>query len=229
MVKLARSLLFLLGLTLLPACAAPERIAVPQNHAPMAAQHLQSLTVTSAALTRRAIVYFDSDSADIRAAAMQILHGTAVDLRGARLIAIRVTGFTDGAGRRSYNQKLSERRAAAVADQLDKLGLRAGRIEVKGAGETKGKPRRNYADRRVEVTFEFVEAAAASPLHFTPSLDAADDASTDVATPHSAEVVQPAGEPAYTLTPTPLHASDKPAIKLLPVRDGTTWLPPPAT
>ena len=118
MVRMVRSLVLLLGLALLPACAASERIAEPQSHAPVVAPQPPPRPASlSVSRTHSVAVRFDSGSADIRAAAMQILYGAAVELRGGRLTAIRITGFADGAGRRAYNQKLSERRAAAVADQ----------------------------------------------------------------------------------------------------------------
>lgn len=229
MVRMVRSLLLLLGLALLPACAASERMAEAQGHAPAVAPLPPRPAAMSARVARSVVVHFDSSSADIRAAAMQILYGAAVDLRGARLTAIRITGFADGAGRRSYNQKLSERRAAAVADQLGKLGLRADSIEVKGAGETKGKPRRSHADRRVEITFEVVEETAVlSLLQPAPSLNTAAAGFPPATVTITALALPPQGDLAGHAAPAPLHGGAKPAIKLLPARDGTTWLPPPA-
>jgi OOP family OmpA-OmpF porin len=45
------------------------------------------------------------------------------------------TGHTDSVGTDAYNQKLSERRAAAVKDYLVKKGVAANRLEAIGKGE----------------------------------------------------------------------------------------------
>ena len=68
-----------------------------------------------------------------------------------------IAGHTDSDGTDEYNQKLSERRAQAVADYLRSLGVAGARLQTIGLGETTpvdsnetsaGK----QANRRVEVT-----------------------------------------------------------------------------
>lgn len=230
MIKVVRSFLLLLGLALLPACASSERATVATSHeASVAPQPQPERPAAKIATTHTVTVHFDSGSADIRAAAMQIIYGATVDLRGAQVTAIRVTGYADAAGRRSYNQKLSERRAAAVAAELHKLGLRADHMTVSGAGETKNGARRSQADRRVEITIEAVEQTAALPLpQSAPSLSAAATTPQPAIATTIALAPLPASEPAGPLTPAPLRGSAKPAIKFVPARTGTTWLPPPA-
>jgi len=49
---------------------------------------------------------------------------------------IEVQGHTDSKGSVSYNQALSERRATAVTAYLDGKGISAGRLTIKGFGET---------------------------------------------------------------------------------------------
>jgi outer membrane protein OmpA-like peptidoglycan-associated protein len=51
-------------------------------------------------------------------------------------LKLSVEGHTDSDGDDKANQKLSEERAAAVKDALVKLGVEAGRLQVKGFGET---------------------------------------------------------------------------------------------
>ncbi len=46
-----------------------------------------------------------------------------------------ITGYTDSSGPAAYNQKLSERRANAVADYIVGGGIDAGRLTVSGMGE----------------------------------------------------------------------------------------------
>ncbi len=48
---------------------------------------------------------------------------------------VLVTGHADRIGKDSYNQKLSERRAAAVKDYLVSQGVEANRIETAAKGE----------------------------------------------------------------------------------------------
>jgi OOP family OmpA-OmpF porin len=50
---------------------------------------------------------------------------------------ITVTGHTDSTGPEAYNQKLSERRANAVADYMaNSLGVDRMRMKVSGMGES---------------------------------------------------------------------------------------------
>lgn len=234
MIRFARSLLLLLGLATLPACAAYEQPteATPQVTAfpaPVSAPAPTGKIIT----TRTVVVHFDSNSDEIRAGAMQILHGAAQDLRGAKVTSIRVTGHTDGAGRRAHNQTLSERRAAAVADQLGKLGLRAETMVVRGAGEAKGAARRNKEDRRVEIVIEQVqEIVATLPAPAPESAPAVTSTTTahptvgisagnwDAISPHTPVVAE-------HRSPTPLQSAGKQAIKRNLARNGSTWLPPP--
>ncbi len=77
-------------------------------------------------------------------------------------LAVELTGYTDSKGPAGYNRRLSLRRAKAVAKQLEKAGIEASRITVKGAGETNFLAINKYPDgkdcpegrafnRRVEV------------------------------------------------------------------------------
>ena len=49
---------------------------------------------------------------------------------------ILIEGHTDNVGTASYNMKLSERRAKAVADKLKSLGVSSSRFTTKGYGDT---------------------------------------------------------------------------------------------
>jgi outer membrane protein OmpA-like peptidoglycan-associated protein len=68
---------------------------------------------------------------------------------------VLIIGHTDSIGSASYNLKLSQRRANAVADYLIQLGIDPSRITTKGMGETDPKfpndtPEHRAANRRVE-------------------------------------------------------------------------------
>jgi outer membrane protein OmpA-like peptidoglycan-associated protein len=68
-----------------------------------------------------------------------------------------VAGHTDSTGAAEYNQKLSERRAAAVAQYLESQGLATNRVVTIGAGETRpvadnATAQGRQLNRRVELT-----------------------------------------------------------------------------
>ncbi|GAB1112737.1 MAG: OmpA family protein [Shewanella algae] len=70
-----------------------------------------------------------------------------------------VVGHTDSSGSAQYNQKLSERRAQAVADFLVDQGIAAGRINVRGEGMNNPIVSNQTAEgramnRRVEITIQ---------------------------------------------------------------------------
>ena len=69
---------------------------------------------------------------------------------------IDVYGHTDSTGSDSYNQALSDRRAAAVADYLATRGVQSARIATRGFGETQPiatneTEEGRAANRRVEI------------------------------------------------------------------------------
>jgi OmpA-OmpF porin, OOP family len=57
-----------------------------------------------------------------------------------KLELVLVTGHTDRLGSQQYNQKLSERRAAAVAAYLAAKGVAKDKIETLGMGKTQPVP-----------------------------------------------------------------------------------------
>ena len=67
----------------------------------------------------------------------------------------RIEGHTDSDGEESFNQRLSEDRAAAVKSMLTKLGVASSRLESKGWGEStpvsnNNTPEGKANNRRVE-------------------------------------------------------------------------------
>ena len=60
-------------------------------------------------------------------------------------------GHTDTKGSEEYNQRLSERRAQAVANALTQRGVDPQRIETVGYGETQPISSTDAMNRRVEV------------------------------------------------------------------------------
>jgi len=69
---------------------------------------------------------------------------------------IVVIGHTDSSGEQAYNQVLSERRSAAVADYLSRGGIPGQRLATQGRGElapraSNDTPDNRMANRRVEI------------------------------------------------------------------------------
>ena len=82
---------------------------------------------------------FAFNSAELMAQDRTVLAEAAQRLRSEPSgVRLTITGHTDSLGAASYNQKLSMRRAQAVADYLVSLGVaRASIVRVAGAGESK--------------------------------------------------------------------------------------------
>jgi len=81
-------------------------------------------------------VNFDFDKYNIRADARPILDEAISTLKEYNEITLSVDGHTDGIGTDAYNEKLSQRRAQAVADYLAKGGIDSKRMTVHGFGKT---------------------------------------------------------------------------------------------
>jgi outer membrane protein OmpA-like peptidoglycan-associated protein len=91
-------------------------------------------------VTKRRIVLrgvnFDFDKSTIRPDARAILDEAVATLRGEPDVRVSVEGHTDAVGSDDYNMRLSERRASAVADYLERGGIARGRLSPKGFGES---------------------------------------------------------------------------------------------
>jgi len=81
-------------------------------------------------------VFFDFDKSDITPEARQIIEQAAAAAKSQGSARIDVTGHTDTVGTVAYNQKLSERRAAAVKKVLVELGIAADEIATVGKGKS---------------------------------------------------------------------------------------------
>jgi OOP family OmpA-OmpF porin len=94
-------------------------------------------TATPGATVVIGVVNFDFDKAELSSDARRILDDVASSLTRpeAQRLRLILTGNTDAIGGESYNNRLSERRAAAVADYLASKGIGADRITQRAAGE----------------------------------------------------------------------------------------------
>jgi len=102
-------------------------------------------------------ITFKSDSAEIDPSFYKVLNSVDLVLKKYDKTVVEVAGHTDSTGAADYNQKLSERRANAVAQYLETQGLASNRVVTVGAGESKpvadnSTPQGRQANRRVELT-----------------------------------------------------------------------------
>jgi outer membrane protein OmpA-like peptidoglycan-associated protein len=121
-------------------------------------------TATETRIELPADILFDFDKAEIRPTAEAALKQAAEVIRKGARGVVRIEGHTDGKGAVAYNQKLSERRAAAVENWLmTREGLRA-KFAPKGFGATRpvapntkpngaDDPEGRQKNRRVEIVF----------------------------------------------------------------------------
>ena len=101
-------------------------------------------------------ILFDVNQATLKAGAANNVQKIAAILNQYPSYKISVEGHTDSQGSDAYNQSLSERRAAAVLQQLVAGGVSADRITSKGFGESQpvasnDTPAGRQQNRRVEV------------------------------------------------------------------------------
>jgi len=120
-------------------------------------------TETEIRIEMAADVLFDFDKADIKKEARPALEKVAAVLAEHSRAQVSIEGHTDGKGSADYNQKLSERRAASVAQWLKgKAELKKVRFTTKGYGATKpvapntkpdgsDDPEGRQKNRRVEI------------------------------------------------------------------------------
>jgi outer membrane protein OmpA-like peptidoglycan-associated protein len=104
------------------------------------------------------LVFFDFDKSDITAQAQRIINDAAAEWKKTGTARVTATGHADRAGTDRYNQRLSERRAAAVKDSLVKQGVPANNIVTIGRGESQplvptADGVREPQNRRVEIVF----------------------------------------------------------------------------
>jgi len=87
--------------------------------------------------TRTYLVFFDFDRADLTDRARQIIAEAAQNAGRVQTTRIEVAGHADRSGSPQYNQRLSQRRADAVAAELSRQGIARSNISVQAFGESR--------------------------------------------------------------------------------------------
>jgi len=90
-------------------------------------------------VTLAADALFDFDKAVLRPEGKQALDGLVAKANELNLEVIIAVGHTDRIGSDTYNQKLSEKRAAAVKSYLVSKGVEANKVYTEGKGEKQPK------------------------------------------------------------------------------------------
>jgi OOP family OmpA-OmpF porin len=111
------------------------------------------------AVVIQADALFDFDKSVLRPDGKQSIDDAMGKIRGTDLEMVIATGHTDSVGTDAYNQKLSERRAAAVKDYLVSKGIPAAKITTIGKGESQPVATNKTAEgrqknRRVDIEFK---------------------------------------------------------------------------
>jgi len=101
-------------------------------------------------------VFFDFDKATLRSESRLELDRWVKMLKENPAVILEIAGYTDNVGSESYNRRLSERRAKAVAAYLADQGIAVRRLKAMGFGESKPAATNQTAEgrqhnRRVEV------------------------------------------------------------------------------
>jgi outer membrane protein OmpA-like peptidoglycan-associated protein/outer membrane protein W len=107
-------------------------------------------------VARTYLVFFDWDRADLTDRARQIISEAAGAARSVQSTRIEVAGHADRSGTPQYNQRLSQRRADAVAAELVRQGVNRNEIMVTAFGESRplvptADGVREPQNRRVEI------------------------------------------------------------------------------
>ncbi|WP_149541264.1 OmpA family protein [Siccirubricoccus phaeus] len=105
---------------------------------------------------RTYLVFFDWDRADLTSRAREIIGEAAQNSRRVQTTRIEVAGHADRSGTPQYNQRLSQRRADAVANELVARGIGRDEISVTAFGESRplvptADGVREPQNRRVEI------------------------------------------------------------------------------
>ena len=147
-----------------PRPAAPSSPAAP-SPAPAPAAPAPAPRPAPASVRQAVVIQadalFDFDKSVLRPDGKKSIDDAAAKLRGVDLEMVIATGHTDSIGTDAYNQKLSERRAAAVKEYLVSKGIAASKITTIGKGESQPVATNKTAEgrqknRRVDIEFKGV-------------------------------------------------------------------------
>lgn len=105
------------------------------------------------------LVFFNWDSSELGAAALNVLDAVKQEVGKNPPGGINIVGHADTSGSKEYNQRLSFRRATSVRDALVERGVPENILKIEGRGEEEllvptPDNIREPANRRANITFE---------------------------------------------------------------------------
>jgi outer membrane protein OmpA-like peptidoglycan-associated protein len=106
-------------------------------------------------LKLHARIHFDFNKATIKKDYLPYLNVISRYLKTHKDLKVKIVGFTDSIGSKSYNDKLALKRAEAVKKYLIKVGIEPDRIEIVGKGKEdylfdNNTPLNRFTNRRAE-------------------------------------------------------------------------------
>lgn len=136
-----------------------EPPAKPAAAAPAPPPAALVATAAAAEIPRNFLVFFDWNQANITRLAGNIIQSAATEAKRVDKVRISLTGHADRSGPPRYNRHLSLRRANAVRQRLQRLGIAANDIAVFAKGESApliatNDGVREPQNRRVEIIHE---------------------------------------------------------------------------
>ena len=140
--------------------AAPGAPAAPAKPAAPAAKAAPASVKQAVVIQADAL--FDFDKSVLRADGKKNIDDALAKLAGVDVEMVIATGHTDNVGTDASNQKLSERRAAAVKEYLASKGIATSKITTLGKGESQPVPTNKTKEgrqknRRVDIEFKGVK------------------------------------------------------------------------
>lgn len=124
--------------------------------APAAIPAVVPVAPVAQSVARTYLVFFDWNRADLTPRAREIIGEAAQNSRTASVTRLEVSGHADRSGTPAYNQRLSQRRAEAVAADLVSKGVSRSAINIQAFGESRplvatADGVREPQNRRVEI------------------------------------------------------------------------------
>ncbi|MBS1191667.1 MAG: OmpA family protein [Rhodocyclaceae bacterium] len=113
----------------------PKEVCEPKKPESRALPPEKKVTIAGEKITLAADALFDFDKAVLRPEGKAKLDDVVAKAKSLNLEVILAVGHTDRIGKEAYNQKLSEKRAAAVKSYLVSKGIEANRVYTEGKGE----------------------------------------------------------------------------------------------
>jgi OmpA-OmpF porin, OOP family len=139
-------------------CQTPVQNAPPPPPPPLPQVNTQPQTITL-----NADANFAFDKSDLLPAGKATLDKFVADSDSVNIGTVVIDGHTDSVGSKSYNDRLSMRRAQTVRNYLQSHGLHAGQYEVHGYGASKpvasnASAQGRAQNRRVEIQTSGISA-----------------------------------------------------------------------